>query len=384
MRAPRVAVVHDWLDTWRGGENVLAQIISCYADADLFALVDFLPDELRVPLGSKRARTSFLQHLPFARTHFRRFLPLMPKAIESLDVSGYDLVISSSHAVAKGVRTTPDQLHICYCHSPMRYAWDLREQYLAQSGLDSGVRGVILRQILDRLRGWDRATTGRVSHFVANSGYIRERIHRCYDRDAAVIYPPVDVAFYTRDATLPAPAERCYYLTASRWVPYKRIDAIVAAFKALPERHLIVVGDGPEAPRVRAAAGANVEFVGEVPRERLRDLLRGARAFLFAAEEDFGILPVEAQACGTPVIAYGRGGALETVIDDGDKCTGAFFDEQTSAAIADAVARFDARIGGVDAAACVHNAQRFANERFAHEFRTFVDCAYTAFRAGRR
>jgi glycosyltransferase involved in cell wall biosynthesis len=380
----RTALVHDWLDTWRGGENVLAELVALFPDADLFALVDFLPDEWRSRLAGKRARTSFLQHLPFARKRFRNYLPLMPTAIESLDVGAYDLVLSTSHAVAKGVRTRADQLHLCYCFTPMRYAWDLSEQYLAVSGVGSGIAGPLARGILRRLRDWDRRTSDRVDQFIAISDYVRQRIRRCYDRDATVIYPPVDVDFYNRDATLPAPAARRYYLTASRWVPYKRIDAIVAAFKALPERHLIVVGDGPEAPRVRAAAGANVEFVGEVPRERLRDLLRGARAFLFAAEEDFGILPVEAQACGTPVIAYGRGGALETVIDDGDKFTGAFFDEQTSAAIADAVTRFDARIRGVDAAACVHNAQRFANERFAHEFRTFVDRAYTAFRAGRR
>jgi glycosyltransferase involved in cell wall biosynthesis len=378
-----IALVHDWLDTWRGGENVLAEIVALYPAADVFALVDFLPDDLRARLRGKRARTSLLQHLPFARTRFRLFLPLMPKAIESFDLAGYDLVISSSHAVAKGVRTTPDQLHICYCHSPMRYAWDLQEQYLAQSGFGAGLEGMIVRWMLKRLRNWDRATAGRVQHFVANSDYIRERISRCYGRNATVIHPPVDVDFFTPGSTAPPPAQRDYYLTASRWVPYKRIDAIVAAFKALPDHRLIVIGDGPEAPYVRAAAGANVEFVGEVPRERLRDLLRGARAFVFAADEDFGILPVEAQACGTPVIAYGRGGALETVIEDGAR-TGVFFHEQTPAAIADAVSRFDVEIAGIDPAACVHNAQRFASARFAHEIQAFVERAYGDFRAGKR
>jgi glycosyltransferase involved in cell wall biosynthesis len=380
----RVALIHDWLDTWRGGENVLAEIVALYPAASVFALVDFLPDELRTQLGGKRARTSFLQHLPLARTHFRLFLPLMPKAIESLDLSDYDVVISSSHAVAKGVRTTPDQLHICYCHSPMRYAWDLREQYLAQSGLGVGLRGMIMRRMLNRLRDWDRTTAARVQYFVANSDYIRERISRCYGRDATVIHPPVDVDFFTPDTMAPPPAQRDYYVTASRWVPYKRIDAIVAAFKALPDRRLIVAGDGPEAPRVRAASGANVDLLGEVPRERLRDLLRGARAFLFAADEDFGILPVEAQACGTPVIAYGKGGVLETVIEVGAGRTGAFFHEQTPAAIAGAVGRFDAEIAGIDRAACVHNAQRFASARFAREIRAFVERAYGDFRAGRR
>lgn len=380
----RVALVHDWLDTWRGGENVLAEMVAVFPAADVFALVDFLPDHARTSLRGRRARTSFLQHLPFSRKHFRLFLPLMPRAIESLDVPGYDLVISSSHAVAKGVLTTTDQLHICYCHSPMRYAWDLREEYLAQSGLGAGLKGMIVRRMLNRLRDWDRMSAARVQCFVANSDFIRERISRCYGRDATVIYPPVDVGFFSPDMMVLNPAQRDYYVTGSRWVPYKHIDAIVAAFQNLPDRRLLVAGDGPEAPRVRAAAGSNVELLGEVSRERLRDLLRGARAFLFAAEEDFGILPVEAQACGTPVIAYGRGGALETVVGTGAGRTGMLFHEQSPAAIADAVRRFDAEIAGIDSSACVRNAQRFASERFAREIRAFVERTYGDFRAGKR
>jgi glycosyltransferase involved in cell wall biosynthesis len=380
----RIALVHDWLDTWRGGENVLAELITLFPDAELFALVDFLPDVWRSRLGGKRAHTSFLQRLPYARTRFRNYLPLMPTAIESLDVGAYDLVLSTSHAVAKGVRTRPDQLHICYCFTPMRYAWDLSEQYLAVSGIAHGPAAPLVRALLRRLRAWDRRTSSRVNQYVAISDYIRDRIHRCYDRDATVIHPPVDVDFYTPDTMAPPPAQRDYYVTASRWVPYKRIDAIVAAFKTLPDRRLVLVGDGPEAPRIHAAAGANVEFVGEVPRERLRDLLRGARAFVFAAEEDFGILPVEAQACGTPVIAYGRGGALETVIEAGAGRTGVFFHEQTPATIADAVSRFDVEIAGIDPAACAHHAQRFASGRFAREIRAFVERAHGDFRAGRR
>lgn len=380
----RVALVHDWLDTWRGGENVLAEIASLFPDADVFALVDFLPDQLRINLGGRRARTSFLQHLPFARKHFRLFLPLMPKAIESLDLSGYDLVISSSHAVAKGVLTTADQLHICYCHSPMRYAWDLREEYLVQSRLGEGLKGMISRWMLNRLRDWDRMSAARVQCFVANSDFIRERISRCYGRDATVIHPPVDIGFFSPDTVAPPPAQRDYYVAGSRWVPYKRIDAIVAAFRALPDRRLFVTGDGPEAPRVRAASGANVELLGEVSRERLRDLLRGARAFLFAAEEDFGILPVEAQACGTPVIAYGRGGVLETVIATGAGRTGTLFHERSPAAIADAIRRFDLELAGIDSSSCVRSAERFASERFAREIRAFVERTYGDFRAGKR
>jgi hypothetical protein len=190
--APRVAIVHDWLDTWRGGENVLQEIVALNPDADLFSLVDVLPDELRGRLLGKRANVSFLQRVPGARRHFRVLLPLFPRAIESLDVGDYDIVVSSSHAVAKGVRTKASQLHVCYCHTPMRYAWDLREQYLASAGL-SGLRAAVARRMLDRLREWDRRTSSRVDHFVANSRFIGERIARCYGRVATVIYPPVDV-----------------------------------------------------------------------------------------------------------------------------------------------------------------------------------------------
>jgi glycosyltransferase involved in cell wall biosynthesis len=385
VRKPmRVAVVHDWLDTWRGGENVLAEIIALYPDADLYALVDFLPDEWRGRIGNKRARTSFLQRLPFARTHFRGFLPLMPRAIEALDLAPYDLVISSSHAVAKGVVTSAAQLHVCYCHTPMRYAWDLREQYLERTGPGGGLQRAILRPILDHLQRWDRAASARVDHFVANSAHIRERIARCYGREAVVIHPPVDVDFFTPDPAAAAPALRSFYVTGSRWVPYKRVDVIVSAFRDLPERRLVVTGDGPERRRVRAAAGPNVEFAGEVPRERLRELLRGARAFLFAAEEDFGILPVEAQACGTPVIALGRGGSLETVRGpDADAPTGMFFAPQEPAAVAAAIRAFDAVLPAIRPADCRANAERFAAARFRAEFSAFVDAALATRAAAR-
>jgi glycosyltransferase involved in cell wall biosynthesis len=374
MTGPRIAVVHDWLDTWRGGENVLGEILRVFPEADLFALVDFLPEELRERLLGKRARTSFLQRWPGARRYFRALLPLFPRAIESLDVSSYELVISSSHAVAKGVRTSRSQLHVCYCHTPMRYAWDLRDQYLSESGLASGVRGAIAGRMLDHLREWDRRTSDRVTHFIANSEFIRERIGRCYGREATVIAPPVDVDFFTPAQDGSAPSERSYYLTASRWVPYKRVDLIATAFRDLPHRRLVVVGDGPQAKRVRSAAGPNVELVGEVAPERLRELLRGARAFVFAALEDFGILPVEAQACGTPVIAYGKGGALETVRSDmTSDATGAFFPSQTAPAIVDAVREFEAREPPISGSACRKNAERFSAQRFRTELKALVD-----------
>ena len=371
-----MAVAYDWLQAWRGGETVLAAILRLYPAADLFAVVDFLPDALRARIGGKRARTTFVQHIPGARWYFRLLLPLFPRAIESLDVSRYDIVISISHAVAKGVRTRKDQLHICYCNTPMRYAWDLRDQYLPADGLGRGWKGRLAHRILDRLREWDRRTSDRVTHFIANSQFIRERIARCYGRDADVIYPPVDTQFYTPSPSVP---RRDHYFAASHWVPYKRLDAIVQAFAQLPDRKLVVAGTGPQTAAVMAVAPANVRFEGEVTPDRMRDLLRGARAFVFAAEEDFGIVPVEAQACGTPVIAFGRGGVLETVLAQTDAHpTGVFFAEQTPAAIADAVQRFEA--ARFDAADCRAQAQRFDALHFDRAITSYVSERWRAFR----
>lgn len=363
---PRMAVAYDWLQAWRGGETVLAAILRLYPNADLFALVDFLPDALRPRIGGKRAQTTFVQKIPGARRYFRFLLPLFPSAIESLDVSRYDIVLSISHAVAKGVRTHKEQLHICYCNTPMRYAWDLREQYLPADGLGAGWKGGLAHRMLDRLRDWDRRTSDRVTHFIANSQFIRDRIARCYGRDADVIYPPVDTSFYTPG---PETATRGdYYVAASHWVPYKRLPVIVQAFAQLPDRTLVIAGAGPETAAARAAAPANVRFEGEVPRDRMRDLMRGARALVFAAEEDFGIVPVEAQACGRPVVALGRGGALETVID-GE--TGVLVPEATGEAFAAAFDRV-ARLR-IDRDRIRSHAERFSTDRYVREFQAAVD-----------
>ncbi len=389
--AVRVAIVHDWLDTWRGGECTLAEICSTYGDAQLFALVDFLSDADRSKLGGRRAVTSFLQRLPFARRGFRNLLPLFPRAIESLDVSAFDLVISSSHAVAKGVRTHRRQLHVCYCYTPMRYAWDLREQYLRQTGMDRGPRGWLVRRTLDRLRAWDRAASERVDHFIAISQHIAARIRRCYGRESTVIYPPVAAAAATPAATVAAtpapdrpPARGPAYVTVSQLVPYKRVDLIVEAFRRLPERELVVIGDGPERARIEAIAGPNVRLLGRVP-DRERDRwLAGARAFVFAAEEDFGIAPLEAQSAGTPVIALARGGALETIrgLDDAAP-TGVLYADQTADAIVDALHAFEANQARIQSPACAENVRRFDPQRFRRELAGFVDARWTEF-AGRR
>jgi glycosyltransferase involved in cell wall biosynthesis len=378
----KIALVHDWLVSFAGSERVIEQILAVFPDADLFALVDFLPESERGGIF-KKARTSFLQHVPFSRRHYRSYLPLMPFAVEHFDLSSYDLILSSSHAVAKGVRKQDGQLHICYCHTPMRYAWDLREQYLRESGLGTGLTGIAARAVLERLRSWDARTATRVDHFIANSRYIAERIRRSYGRESTVIYPPVDVEAFTVSR-----ARDDFYLAASRMVPYKRMDLIVEAFKSLPDRKLIVIGDGPDFQKVSRRAGRNVRILGHVPGNELRAYLQTARAFIFAAEEDFGIIPVEAQACGTPVIAYGRGGAVETVVplqthgaersaDYHSAPTGVFFKEQTPESLVRAIHLFEDNAHRFDHDVIRSNAERFNTIRFKNEYRTFVEMKTT-------
>ncbi|KWK77906.1 glycosyl transferase family 1 [Burkholderia ubonensis] len=370
-RFGRVAIVHDWLTTYAGSERVLEQIIQIWPDADLFSIVDFFPDEHRAALGGKHAKTSFIQHLPRARTAFRTYLPLMPLAVEQFDLSAYDLVISSSHAVAKGVITGPDQVHVSYVHSPIRYAWDLQHQYLIQAGVTKGPKSWLARSVLHYMRIWDHRTAHGVDAFIANSDFIGRRIRKIYGVGSTVVYPPVDVDRFDIGTH-----REDFYLIASRMVPYKRIPLIVEAFASLPNRRLIVVGDGPDFKRVKALAGSNVTLLGYQPTHVLIDLMRRARAFVFAAEEDFGITIVEAQACGAPVIAYGRGGALETVIESHDPNygTGLFFMRQSVPAIVDAIMRFEAR-EPMRPEVCRGNAVRFTAERFRAEFLRVVDDA---------
>jgi glycosyltransferase involved in cell wall biosynthesis len=293
----------------------------------------------------------------------------MPLAMRSLDVSAFDVVLSISHAVAKGIRVRPGQIHICLCLSPMRYAWDLREQYLEESGLGAGIKGAIVRRMLNALQRWDESNTAGVTSFIAISQYIADRILRAYGRDSAVIYPPVDTEYFTPSGE-PRTAR---YVTASRFVPYKRIDLIVRAFAAMPERELVVIGDGPDWEKVKRAAAPNFTLMGRQPREVLRGELRRSRAFVFAADEDFGIAPVEAQACGTPVIAYGRGGALETVKPLSESHpSGIFFAEQSERAIVSAVELFERERANFDSASCRLSAERFESSKFRAQLSAYV------------
>lgn len=375
----RIAVIHDWLTSYAGSERVLEQILALYPAADLFSVVDFLPQEQRTFIQDRSVRTSFIQDLPFARTKYRQYLPLMPLAVEQFDLSSYDLVISSSHAVAKGVLTGPDQLHISYVHSPMRYAWDLQHQYLRESGLETGLKGWLAKWMLHKIRLWDLRTANGVDHFIANSRFIARRIWKAYRREAAVIYPPVDTDAFGLRAD-----KEDFYLAASRMVPYKKIGLIVEAFASMPDKKLVVIGDGPDFQKIRAKAAENVTLLGYQGFEVLKDYMQRAKAFVFAAEEDFGITPVEAQACGTPVIAFGKGGVLETVRGlDHPQPSGVFFFEQSVSALADAVALFERERDRILPGACRENALRFAPERFRAEFTSFVQQAWQDFEGQR-
>ncbi len=377
----RVALVHEWLVDYSGSERVLEQILQIFPQADVFAVVEFLPPELRKFIQNKSVKTTFIQKLPFARTKYRSYLPLMPIAIEQLDLSSYDLVISSSHAVAKGVLTSPNQLHISYVHSPIRYAWDLQHQYLREANLETGLKSLLARWFLHQMRIWDTRTANGVDTFVANSKFIARRIHKVYRREARVIYPPVNVL----DFNIREYPKEDFYLTAARFVPYKRVDLIVSAFAQMPDKKLIVIGDGTGLAKIKALASdsKNITLIGYQPPQVLREYMQRSRAFVFAAEEDFGITVVEAQACGTPVIAFGKGGALETIRGlDNEKPTGVFFAEQSVESLKMAVEKFELLEQSGDritSNACRENSLRFAPERFRAEFKDFVEVQWQEF-----
>jgi glycosyltransferase involved in cell wall biosynthesis len=364
----KVAIVHEWLDSFAGSERVVEQLLAEWPEADLFVLCDFMPEAERGFLRGKAPRVSFIQRLPFARKHFRKYLGLMPLAIEQFDLAGYDLVLSSSHAVAKGVITGPGQRHVSYVHSPMRYAWDLQHQYLREAGMERGLKGAYTRWLLHRLRIWDRASAMNPDVIVANSTYIAERIRKAWRRESVVVHPPVDV-----DRFALRTEKEDFYLTASRMVPYKRIEVIAEAFRRMPGRRLVIVGDGANEARVREAAGGapNIAFRGRVGTEELVRLTQAARAAVFAAEEDFGIATVEAQACGTPVIAFGKGGARDIVVaPPAANPTGLFFGAQTADAVIAAVESFEAlRFAPED---CRANAERFSHAAFRARMRVVV------------
>lgn len=364
----KIAIVSEWLVTYAGSERLLEHIIQCFPEADLFAVIDFIPETRRAFLQYKPVKTSFIQKLPFAKSHYRSYLPFMPLAIEQLDLSGYDLIISNSHAVSKGVLTGPDQIHISIVCSPMRYAWDLQHQYLMESGLTRGLKGLAAKFFLHRLRQWDTRTANGVDHFIAISNYIARRILKTYRRESEVIYPPVDISQF-----VPYAKKEDFYLTASRMVPYKKIDLIVESFKEMPNKKLIVIGEGPDFKKIQSKAGKNIEILGYQPTEKLIHYMQRAKGFVFAAEEDFGIIPLEAQACGTPVIAYGKGATLETIRGLGqENPSGVFFHEQTTQSINQAITEFEKNETQFTLENCRNNAAQFSPEIFHKKFKKNV------------
>lgn len=367
----KYALIHEWLTPKAtGGSELVVQEVLNHVDADLYALIDFESINPQSYLYKRKIGTTFLQHLPFARKGVQKYLPLLPLAIEQLDLREYDVILSSSHAVAKGVLTTPDQVHICYCHSPMRYAWDLTFDYLNHSKLGSGIPGWLTRYLLHGLRQWDVSTANRVDYFIANSKHTARRIWRCYRREAEVIYPPVNV-----DRCPFIPDKEDFYLIVSRLVTYKQVSLIVRAFNKL-QLPLVIIGTGPEMKTIRRIANSNIQVLGWQPDDVVKKYMANAKGFVYAACEDFGIALVEAQACGTPVIAYGAGGALETVRDFrdfGDTGTGIFFKEQTEAALVDAVEIFEAYRGKFNPEYARIHATQFSPQIFAERYLSFLN-----------
>ena len=367
-------LIHDWFSTYAGAEKCIESFTDIWDDLEIYSLIDFLSDADRDKiLKGKHAHTSFIQKLPFAKDKYRNYLPLFPLAIEQFDLSAYDVVLSSSHAVAKGVLTHSNQLHIAYVHTPIRYAWDLYHQYLRESGLDRGLKGMLAKYFLHKIRLWDASTANRVDHYVANSCYIARRIKKTYGKPSDIIYPPVDVDKFTLRE-----AKEDFYLTASRMVPYKKIDLIVEAFSQT-DKKLLVIGDGPDMAKIKSKAGKNVELLGFASDETMADLMGRAKAFVFAAEEDFGITPVEAQACGTPAICFGRGGARETVLD-GE--SGLYFMEQNTKELLAAVAKFEQNYDKFEPVKIRENSLKFSRARFEAEIKSYVEKKYEEFKDG--
>jgi len=374
----RIAIVHDWLIHPGGAEKVLKEFLYLLQDheVEIFTLMDYLTDDDRFYyLNGRKTNTSFLQNYSFSKKNYRYCLPLFPNAVEKFNLKDFDVIISSSHSVAKGVKKREGQIHICYCHTPMRYLWDLRKEYLDDYNLNSGLRRWIINGVLNSIQKWDLNNSKNVDHFIANSKNIQNRIKQNYNRESTVIYPPVDNEFYKNSSV-----QRSYYVTASRMVRYKKINLIVDAFANLPEHKLVVIGDGPEYENIAARSTPNIEIIRYETNELLRHYLQHAKAFVFASNEDFGITPVEALACGTPVIAYGKGGILETVVENK---TGMFYQHQGVKAIIDAIYKFELDSDSILAADCELQASKFSVNSFRENISQFlkdhadIDC-YTS------
>ena len=372
MKPPqRVAIVHEWFTSMRGGEKCVQALCEIFPSAVLFTLVH-VKGSVSSTIEQMPIHTSFVQRLPYAEKRYRYYLPLFPTAIQQFNLDAFDLVISSHHCVAKGVRVSPQTLHICYCHTPMRYIWDLYDDYFGKSRAGLVTR-VGMRMFRNNLRRWDVQTARSPHRFIANSENVKRRIEKLYNRTADIIYPPVDTSLFQVSHY-----DDGYYLIVSAFVPYKRIDLAIEAFSMTGDP-LVIVGDGPDNKRLRAIAGPSIRFVGWQPNERLKELYARCKALVFPGEEDFGIVPVEAMASGKPVIAYAKGGACETVYQNGEIRTGILFREQTTSSLVDALRRF--KESSFDPDALRAFAMRFDREVYKHRMKEYVEERWKEFKA---
>ena len=370
------ALIHDTLTQNGGAEKCVESFTNIWNDFDIFTLVDHLSEKDREKIiKGKKTKTSFIQKLPFSKKLFRHYFSLYPLAVEQFDFSEYDFVLSSSYSVCKGILTRPDQIHISYVYSPVRYAWDLYHQYLKEAKLESGLKSIIVKRMLFKFRNWDAGTANRPDYYIAISQYIAKRIKKLYDKDSIVIYPPVDCSNFTIGE-----ATSDYYFTTSRMVPYKKINLIVEAFSKMPDKKLIVGGDGPDFKKICKLKTSNVELLGYLDNKTLLNYTQSAKAFIFAAEEDFGIAPIEAQACGVPVIAFGKGGALETIVGSfatennvKSSDTGVFFEKQTVDSLINAVEIFEKNSNKFDKKIIRNQALKFDTKRFESEFKETIE-----------
>ncbi len=370
------ALIHDILVQSGGAEKCVESFTNIWDDFDIFTLVDNLSNQDRERmLKGKHTTTSFIQKLPFSKKLFRHYFSFYPIAVEQFNFSEYDLVLSSSFSACKGVLTRPDQIHISYVYSPVRYAWDLYHQYLKEAKLESGLKSIIIKWMLFKFRNWDAGTANRPDYYIAISHYIAKRIKKLYDKEAIVIYPPVNCDKFTIGNTTDE-----YYFTTSRMVPYKKMDLIVEAFKHMPDKKLLVGGDGPDFEKIKKIAPKNVEMLGFLETNMLINYTQKAKAFIFAAEEDFGIAPIEAQACGIPVIAFGKGGALETIVGSfafeknvKKTDTGIFFEKQTIESLTNAVEVFEQNKDIFDKNTIRNQALKFDTKRFEKEFKDTIE-----------
>ncbi len=366
-----LAIVHEWLVNYYGSEKCVESFTSLFPEAPIYSLVDFLSDEERnIITKGKKATTSFIQRLPFSKNHHRIYLPLFPIAVEQLDISAHEVILSSSHSVAHGVLSNSNQLHISYCHTPIRYAWDLYHQYLNDLNIHGGLKGIYVRWTLHKIRMWDYISSNRVDYFIANSNHVAKRIKKIYNKDADVIHPPVDTHKIKANSN-----KENYFLTASRFVPYKKIDMIVEAFQKLPEERLVVIGEGPDKEKIKKLAGKNVEVLPRQEYSKLVEYMAKAKGFIFAGEEDFGITMVEALAAGTPVIAYNVGGASE-IVQPG---MGLLFNEQSTNAVANTVSEYLSNIDSFDSNDISKYAQKFSRENFESSIKQYIEEKYDKF-----